>query len=432
MKKLWANDASETEAASIIERFTAGNDKAFDLLLAPFDVQGSLAHAQMLTSVGLLSPEEWDAVKKGLEDIADEIAAGEFVIEDGVEDVHSQVELLLTRRIGDAGKKLHSGRSRNDQILLDIKLYLRHELQKIGNRARDFALLMLKLSEKHKGQLLPGYTHFQLAMPSSFGLWFAAWAESIADDLELLHSAWRLCNRNPLGSAAGFGSSFPLNRDLTTSLLDFQGLNVNVVYAQMTRGKTEKTTAMALSVLAATLAKLSADVCLYMNQQFRFLSFPAELTTGSSIMPHKKNPDVFELIRARCNRIQSVPNELSLLSANLPSGYHRDFQLSKECLFPALSSIYECLEMCIFMFQSVQIRENILDHPDFDMLFSVERVNELVLSGTPFRDAYRLVAAEIEAGQFRRPARLNHTLKGSLGNLCNNEIEERLKGFRFN
>lgn len=426
--KLWQKnqEGTSSETARIIEQFTVGRDREFDILLAKHDVIGSVAHAQMLHHIGLLSADEWQQIDRELKQIEQEIANGKFSIEPGVEDVHSQIELMLTRRIGEAGKKIHSGRSRNDQVLLDIKLFLRSEMLVIAKQVNELFNLLLKLADEHKQKLLPGYTHFQLAMPSSFGLWFSAYAESLSDDLEWLLAAYRICNKNPLGSGAGYGSSFPLDRELTTRLLGFEALNYNVVYAQMTRGKTEKSLAQALAAIAASLAKLAADVCLYMNQQFGFISFPDELTTGSSIMPHKKNPDVFELIRAKCNRIQALPNEFTILLANLPSGYHRDLQLTKEMLFPALGDMQACIQMTGFMLEHIQVEANILDDERYVQLFSVERVNELVLNGVPFRDAYKIVAEEVQSRKLQKPPVLQHTHAGSIGNLCLENIQERM------
>lgn len=425
--KLW--EKPHTTIAKKIETFTVGNDTNFDLLLAPYDVEGSMAHITMLRDIGLLTHHEHHTLYAALTRILANIQQGQFVLEPGVEDIHSQIELMLTRELGEVGKKIHSGRSRNDQVLLDIKLYLRQTIKAIS--AEVFALFnrLQQLSEQHREHLLPGYTHFQLAMPSSFGLWFGAYAESLADDMHLMEAAYRVCNKNPLGSGAGYGSSFPLNRSLTTQLLGFDTMNHNVVYAQMTRGKTEKTVGIALAAIAATLSKLAYDVCLYMNQQFGFITFPAELTTGSSIMPHKKNPDVFELIRAKCNRIQALPNELTLLCNNLPSGYHRDMQLTKEVLFPAIAELTSCLQMSTFMLEHIEVKENLLQHPQYLHLFSVEQVNNLTLQGMPFRDAYRKVGEDIEQGTFTAPAHLQHTHEGSIGNLCTAEIRAQMMAF---
>lgn len=418
--KLWQKDNSIS--SELITKFTVGKDSELDLVLAEFDVKGSLAHTQMLASIGLLTENELQQIHKELQQILSEIQAGKFEIEDGVEDIHSQIELMLTQRIGEAGKKIHSGRSRNDQVLVDIKLYLRYELQEITKLISQLFDTFIALSNLHKDSLLPGYTHLQLAMPSSFGLWFGAYAESLVDDMELLVAAYQVVNKNPLGSGAGYGSSFPLNRTMTTELLGFETMNYNVVYAQMTRGKSEKIVAMAMSSVAATLSKFSCDVCLYMNQNFGFITFPDELTTGSSIMPHKKNPDVFELVRAKCNKLQALPNELTLLTSNLPSGYHRDMQLTKESLFPAIKELKSCLEILQFMLQHIEIKQNILNDEKYIHLFSVEAVNAEVLAGVPFREAYKKVGTAIENGDFSPNVTLNHTHEGSIGNLCNDKI----------
>lgn len=425
--KLWQKDNSSTN--ELIERFTVGRDKEFDTLLARYDVEGSIAHVKMLGATGLMTEEESRLAVKELDNILEEIQQGKFVIEDGIEDVHSQVEYLLTQRIGEAGKKIHSGRSRNDQVAVDLKLYLRAEIRTIKDEVKKLFDLLISQSEKYKNILLPGYTHLQIAMPSSFGLWFGAYAESLTDDMEMLIAAFRIANKNPLGSGAGYGSSFPLNRTLTTELLQFNSLNYNSVYAQMTRGKTEKMVAFGLSAVASTLSKLAMDSCLYMNQNFGFISFPNELTTGSSIMPHKKNPDVFELIRAKCNRIQSVPNELTLLINNLPSGYHRDLQLTKEILFPAIEELKACIQMTRLMLSNVQAKDHILDDEKYKYLFSVEAVNDLVNRGISFRDAYREVGNDIEQGKFNfdYKKQLHHTHEGSIGNLCNDKIVESME-----
>lgn len=432
MSKLWQKN---TGTESSVEKFTVGNDRELDNKLASFDVLGSLAHTQMLESIGLLEKQDLSQVQAGLKVIFAEIQEGKFIIEPDVEDVHSQVELLLTRRIGEAGKKIHSGRSRNDQVLVDLKLFFRSEIQIIVENTDLLFTQMIKQSEEHKNKLLPGYTHLQIAMPSSFGLWFGAYAESLADDMEMMLAAWKICNKNPLGSAAGYGSSFPLNRTMTTELLGFDSLNYNVVYAQMGRGKTERILAQAMSSVAATLAKLAMDACLFINQNFAFISFPDELTTGSSIMPHKKNPDVFELIRARCNKIQALPNEITLITTNLPSGYHRDLQLLKENLFPAFESLNECLKMTAFMLQFIRIREDILKDEKYAYLFSVDAVNEEVLKGLPFREAYKKIGSAIEKGEFKAPSGVIHSHEGSIGNLCNQQISNSfqsiLKSFNF-
>ncbi|WP_223584583.1 argininosuccinate lyase [Sphingobacterium sp. GVS05A] len=418
--KIWQKNI---DVDSFVESFTVGNDRVMDLQLAAADVLGSLAHTRMLNSINLMTDEDLVVVQKELKNIYKEILAGDFQIEDSVEDVHSQVEMLLTQRIGEAGKKIHSGRSRNDQVLVDLKLYFRSEIQNIIQNTESFFNELIQLSERYKHILIPGYTHLQIAMPSSFGLWFGAYAESLVDDLEMMKAAWKVCNKNPLGSAAGYGSSFPLNRTMTTQLLGFEDLNYNVVYAQMGRGKTERILAQGMSSIAATLAKFAMDVCLYINQNFGFISFPAHLTTGSSIMPHKKNPDVFELIRSRCNKIQALPNEIALMTTNLPSGYHRDLQLLKENLFPAFKSLNECLEIATFMLANISVKDNILDDPKYDYLFSVEVVNNEVLKGVPFREAYRTIGIDIDEGRFKPSKEVNHTHEGSIGNLCNDQIQ---------
>ncbi|MDB5121492.1 MAG: argininosuccinate lyase [Sphingobacteriales bacterium] len=422
--KLWQKDK---QVEKLVETFTVGKDRELDAEMAAFDVLGSLAHTRMLESIGLLDKEDLAVVQNELKNLYAEIQNGNFTIQEGVEDVHSQVELLLTQRIGEAGKKIHSGRSRNDQVLVDLKLYFRYQIQGLVNNSTVLFDQLIAQSEQFKHLLLPGYTHLQIAMPSSFGLWFGAYAESLLDDMELMLAAWKICNKNPLGSAAGYGSSFPLNRTMTTKLLGFDSLNYNVVYAQMGRGKTERILAQAMSSIAATLAKLAMDACLFINQNFAFITFPDELTTGSSIMPHKKNPDVFELIRSRCNKIQALPNEIAMMTTNLPSGYHRDLQLLKENLFPAFQSLNECLEMTAYMLQHIRIRENILHDEKYAYLFSVEVVNEEVLKGVPFREAYKNVGALIEKGEFKTSGTVNHTHEGSIGNLCNQEISEAFK-----
>jgi argininosuccinate lyase len=425
--KLWQKDTSFLGDQGI-EKFTVGRDKEFDIMLAEYDVQGSIAHAKMLGEVGLMTNEESEITVKALEEILKEIQHSQFTIHNYVEDIHSQIELLLTERIGDVGKKIHSGRSRNDQIAVDIKLYLRAEILKIKDDVKTLFDLLISQSEKYKDNLLPGYTHLQIAMPSSFGLWFGAYAESFVDDLELLAAAYIITNKNPLGSGAGYGSSFPLNRTTTTQLLNFSSLNYNSVYAQMTRGKTEKIVSFGLSSIAATLSKLSMDCCLYLNQNFNFISFPSELTTGSSIMPHKKNPDVFELIRAKCNSIQSIPNELTILLNNLPSGYHRDLQLTKEILFPAIEELKACLQLATLMISNIQIKDDILKDEKYKYLFSVEAVNELVNKGIPFREAYQKIGNQIEKGEFTfdYTKGLHHTHEGSIGNLMNGKIVDAM------
>ena len=430
--KLWQKN---TESLKEVETFTVGKDRELDMFLAPYDVLGSLAHIKMLNSVGLLTNEELSELQNALKDIYKEIAAGKFSLDKDVEDIHSQVEFILTKRLGDAGKKIHSARSRNDQVILDLKLFLRNEIEGLVHDINGLFNLLLSLSEKYKDYLLPGYTHFQLAMPSSFGLWFGAYAESLADDLITLHGAWEITNKNPLGSAAGFGSSFPVNRKMTTELLGFEDLNYNVVYAQMSRGKTERIMSQALANIAATLARMSMDACIYLNQNFGFISFPDELTTGSSIMPHKKNPDVFELIRGHCNRIQALPNEISLMSANLPSGYHRDFQLLKERLFPAIKNIKDCIRMATLMFENIDIKKDILNDEKYKYLFTVEEMNKLVLQGMPLRDAYKKIGADVENKTFKTDMEMNHTHEGSIGNLQNEQIkimmEKILSRFNF-
>jgi argininosuccinate lyase len=426
-QKLWSKEATST--SRMVETFTVGRDKEFDVLLAEYDVLGSLAHTQMLESVGLLSREDREQIHRELNNILIVIREGKFSIEKDIEDVHSQVEWMLTQRIGEAGKKIHSGRSRNDQVAVDIKLYLRAQVLALKEETHELFELLIHLSEQYKDKLLPGYTHLQIAMPSSFGLWFGAYAESLVDDLELLAAAYHIVNKNPLGSGAGYGSSFPLDREETTRLLHFATLNYNSVYAQMSRGKTEKIVATGLATIAGTLSRLAMDCCLYINQNFGFISFPSELTTGSSIMPHKKNPDVFELIRAKCNRIQAAPNELTLLINNLPSGYHRDLQLTKEILFPAIEEGKACLQMMRLMLSNIQIRDGILEDEKYKYLFSVEAVNELVNKGVPFREAYRQVGNQIDKGEFRFDHRqqLHHTHAGSIGNLSNDKIAAEME-----
>lgn len=430
--KLWQKNTSVSEA---VETFTVGNDREMDMYLAPYDVQGSLAHIKMLESIGLLTTDEWKVLSAELKNIYNEIQGGGFTLEEGVEDVHSQVELVLTKKLGEAGKKIHSGRSRNDQVLVDLKLFLRSAVEQLVHNINNLFQLLQQKSEEFKNDLLPGYTHLQLAMPSSFGLWLGAYAESLVDDVITLQSAYKVVNKNPLGSAAGYGSSFPLNRTYTTQLLGFEDLNYNVVYAQMSRGKSERIVAQGLSNVAATLNKLSMDCCLYMNQNFSFISFPDELTTGSSIMPHKKNPDVFELIRAKCNQLQALPNDIILLTTNLPSGYHRDFQLLKEYLFPAFITINSCIDMMHLMITNIKVKQHLLSNEQYRYLFSVEEVNKLVLQGVPFRDAYKKVGLEIEEGNFQYTTTVNHTHEGSIGNLCTQQIagamQRAVDEFRF-
>lgn len=411
--KLWQKS---TDSLKEVTDFTAGSDRETDLYLARYDVLGSLAHITMLESIGLLRKDELTALVAELKNIYKQIEGGSFKIEEGVEDIHSQVELLLTKKLGDVGKKIHSGRSRNDQVLVDIKLFLRNEIRELTDEIKNLFDLLLTLGEKHQKTLLPGYTHLQLAMPSSFGLWFGAYAEGLVDDTITLSAAYRVVNKNPLGSGAGYGSSFPLNRKMTTTLLGFDDLNYNVVYAQMGRGKTEKIVAAALANIASTLARLAMDACLYLNQNFAFISFPEELTTGSSIMPHKKNPDVFELIRAKCNALQTLPNEIALITTNLPSGYHRDLQVLKEKIFPAFKTLTACLRMTQLMLSNIQVNENILKDQKYTYLFSVEEVNKLVLAGVPFRDAYKQVGESIAKGNFATSQQISHTHEGSIGN----------------
>ena len=422
--KLWQKDIA---ALKEVEQFTVGNDREMDLYLAAFDVLGSLAHTTMLESVGLLNEDDLKVLKVELKKIYHQIVAGDFILQDDVEDIHSQVELLLTQRLGDTGKKIHSARSRNDQVLVDVKLFLRNEIESLVLEIQSFFELLQQQSEKFKSYILPGYTHLQLAMPSSFGLWFGAYAESLVDDLITVQSAYQVVNKNPLGSAAGYGSSFPINRTLTTSLLGFADLNYNVVYAQMGRGKTERITAQALANVADTLSRLSMDMCLYLNQNFDFVSFPTALTTGSSIMPHKKNPDVFELIRSRCNCIRALPNEITMMTTNLPSGYHRDLQLLKEHLFPAFKTLKDCLQMASLMLSNITVKEHIVADEKYKYMFSVEEVNKMVLNGTPFRDAYKIIGQAIESGNFTYSTELHHTHEGSIGNLCNDKINERMQ-----
>ena len=431
--KLWQKDKT---ALKEVEKFTVGKDRELDLYLAPFDVLGSIAHVTMLASVGLLTTDEKDLLVKELQGIYKTItAANDFSLEDGVEDIHSQVELMLTQKLGDAGKKIHSARSRNDQVLLDLKLFLRNRIERLVHSTKELFDLLIIQSEKYKRDLLPGYTHLQLAMPSSFGLWFGAYAESLVDDLTTLQAAFEVVNKNPLGSAAGYGSSFPINRTMTAELLGFEELNYNVVYAQMGRGKTERIVAAAMANIAATLSKLSMDTCLFLNQNFAFISFPDELTTGSSIMPHKKNPDVFELIRSHCNRIQALPNEIMLMTTNLPSGYQRDLQLLKEHIIPAFENLEASVEMAGLMLSNIEVKNDLLEDEKYQFLFSVEEVNKLVLQGIPFRDAYKKIGREIEQGHFSYSTSINHTHEGSIGNLCNEQIaammDKVLQRFNF-
>ena len=424
MAKLWDKGFEPDE---MIERFTVGDDRQLDMRLARYDVEGSMAHIRMLEHIGLLTADELKTLLAGLEQIRSEIEEGRFKIEEGTEDVHSQVELLLTRRLGEVGKKIHAGRSRNDQVLVDLKLFLRDELRQTAHRVRTLFDRLQELSERYRDVLMPGYTHLQVAMPSSFGLWFGAYAETLVDDMRLLAAAYDVANQNPLGSAAGYGSSFPLDRTMTTRLLGFADLNYNVVAAQMSRGKSERAAAAAVAAVAATLGRFAMDVCLYMSQNFGFVSFPDELTTGSSIMPHKKNPDVFEIMRGRCNRLQSVPNEIALLTTNLPVGYHRDLQLMKDILFPATTEIKRTLRMCDFMLAHMRVNEHILEDRKYDYLFTVEDVNRLVLQGTPFREAYKEVGMAVQKGAYTPTREVHHTHEGSIGNLCTAEIRQKME-----
>jgi len=431
--KLWQKD---TQINKKIEDFTVGKDRELDLWLAKYDILGSLAHIEMLESINLLEEEELSQLQVELKRLYKKAVKGDFIIEDGIEDVHSQVELLLTQKLGDIGKKIHSGRSRNDQVLVDLRLFFRAEIKELANATNDLFETYIALSNKHKATLMPGYTHLQVAMVSSFGLWFGAYAESLVDDMMLLQSVYKIVNQNPLGSAAGYGSSFPLNRTMTTELLGFENLNYNVVHAQLGRGKSELFLSFALAAIGSTLGKFAMDACMYCNQNYNFISFPDELTTGSSIMPHKKNPDVFELIRAKCNKLQSLPTEISMTINNLPAGYHRDFQLLKESLFPAIQDLKSCLEIATYMLQNMHIKEGIVANDKYKYLFSVETVNNLVLDGVPFRDAYKIVGQDIENDKFKPDMDVKHTHEGSLGNLCNKEIETKMKtvwkGFKFN
>ena len=419
--KLWEKNVQLNKE---IERFTVGRDRELDVFLAKYDVLGSMAHITMLESIGLLEADELKILLKELREIYKLANEGKFVIEDGIEDVHSQVELMLTRKLGVVGKKIHSGRSRNDQVLVDLKLYARSEIRTIAEAANSLFNELQKQSEKYKNVLMPGYTHMQVAMPSSFGLWFGAYAESLADDMQLLLAAYRVTNRNPLGSAAGYGSSFPLDRQMTTDLLGFDSMDYNVVYAQMGRGKTERNIAFAMAGIASTLSKLAFDACLFNSQNFGFVKLPAECTTGSSIMPHKKNPDVFELIRAKSNKLQSLPVQITMMMNNLPSGYSRDFQLIKEVFMPAFEELLDCLQMTEYIIARTEVNEHIIDDSRYDAMFSVEEVNRRVLSGTSFRDAYKQVGLEIEAGNFVPDKNIHHTHAGSVGNLCNDKIAE--------
>ena len=422
--KLW-DKGFDTNA--LVETYTVGNDQELDMRLARYDVEGSMAHIRMLESIGLLTAEELEVLLAGLEQIAGEIERGEFCIEPESEDIHSQVELLLTRRLGDVGKKIHSGRSRNDQVLVDLKLFLREELKTIAGEVFTLFERLQSLSEQHKEVLMPGYTHLQIAMPSSFGLWFGAYAETLIDDMRLLVAAYDIANQNPLGSAAGYGSSFPLDRTMTTRLMGFQTLHYNVVAAQMSRGKSERAAANAIAAIAATVGRMAMDLCLFMSQNFGFVKLPDTLTTGSSIMPHKKNPDVFELMRGRCNRLQALPNEMALLLTNLPVGYHREMQLLKDILFPATTELVRTLQMADFMLANLLVNDQILEDAKYDYLFTVEDVNRLALQGVPFREAYREVGMQVQRGEYRPTRSVNHTHEGSIGNLCTAEIRQKME-----
>ncbi|MDR0894934.1 MAG: argininosuccinate lyase [Prevotellaceae bacterium] len=432
MNKLWEKSTQVDEA---IERFTVGRDREMDVYLAKYDVLGSMAHITMLESIGLLTAGELKLLLAELKNIYATAQRGEFVIEEGVEDVHSQVELMLTRRLGDIGKKIHSGRSRNDQVLLDLKLFTRTRMKQIAEAVEQLFYVLIEQSERTKNFLMPGYTHLQIAMPSSFGLWFGAYAESLTDDMLFLQAAFKMCNRNPLGSAAGYGSSFPLNRTMTTRLLGFDSLNYNVVYAQMGRGKMERNVAFALATIAGTLSKLAFDACLFNSQNFGFVKLPDECTTGSSIMPHKKNPDVFELIRGKCNKLQALPQQIMMIANNLPSGYFRDLQIIKEIFLPAFQEMEDCLQMTTYIMSEIKVNEHILDDSRYDLIFSVEEVNRLANEGMPFRDAYKKVGMDIEAGRFTPRKEVHHTHEGSIGNLCNDAIEALMEkvvaGFNF-
>ncbi len=432
-QKLWEKNVQVDQE---VDTFTVGKDREMDLYLAKYDVLGSMAHITMLESIGLLTKEELTVLLAELKNIYAVADSGQFVIEEGVEDVHSQVELMLTRRLGDTGKKIHSGRSRNDQVLLDLKLFTRAQIQEVVELVSGLFEVLISQSNRYKDVLLPGYTHLQIAMPSSFGLWFGAYVESLADDLQMMQAAYKVCNRNPLGSAAGYGSSFPLRRQMTTDLLGFDSLDYNVVYAQMGRGKMERTVAFAMAGIAATLSKLAFDACMFNSQNFGFIKLPDQFTTGSSIMPHKKNPDVFELTRAKCNKLQGLPQQITLISNNLPSGYFRDLQIIKEVFLPSFDELKDCLRMVTHMMREVKVNEQILDDDKYALLFSVEEVNRLVLEGVPFRDAYKQVGLNIEAGKFIPVKKVHHTHEGSIGNLCNDQVSALMQnimdGFAFN
>ena len=431
-QKLWEKSVQVNEE---IDRFTVGRDRELDLYLAKHDVLGSMAHITMLESIGLLTADELQVLLKELKNIYASAERGEFVIEDGIEDVHSQVELMLTRKLGDIGKKIHSGRSRNDQVLVDLKLFTREQIKQIAEAVQDLFHVLISQSNKYKDVLMPGYTHLQIAMPSSFGLWFGAYAESLVDDMMFLQAAYKMCNRNPLGSAAGYGSSFPLDREMTTRLLGFESMNYYVVYAQMGRGKMERNVAFALASIAGTVSKMAFDACMFSCQNFGFVKLPDECTTGSSIMPHKKNPDVFELTRAKCNKLQSLPQQIMMIMNNLPSGYFRDLQIIKEVFLPAFAELKDCLRMSAYIMDKIKVNEHILDDDKYIYMFSVEEVNRLAAAGMPFRDAYKKVGLDIEAGKFTHSKEVHHTHAGSIGNLCNDKItalmEEVSKGFNF-
>ena len=430
--KLWTKNVQMTEE---IERFTVGRDREMDLYLAKYDVLGSMAHITMLESIGLLEADELKALLAELRNIYSQAEQGKFVIEEGVEDVHSQVEMMLTRKLGDMGKKIHSGRSRNDQVLVDLKLFIRDQIKEMAELVQNLFGELISQSNRYKNVLMPGYTHLQVAMPSSFGLWFGAYAEGLVDDMQYLQAAWRITNRNPLGSAAGYGSSFPLDRQMTTDLLGFDSMDYNVVYAQMGRGKTERNVAFSMASIAGTIAKLAFDACMFNSQNFAFVKLPDDCTTGSSIMPHKKNPDVFELTRAKCNKIQALPQTITLIMNNLPCGYFRDLQIIKEVFLPAFDDLKDCLQMAAYIINKMKVNEHILDNPIYDNMFSVEEVNRLAREGMPFRDAYKKVGLDIEAGNFTPDKNIRHTHEGSIGNLCNDKIEALMQqvvdGFNF-
>ena len=432
MNKLWTKNVAMTEE---IEKFTVGRVREMDLYLAKYDVLGSMAHITMLQSIDLLTADELKVLLQELKTIYQQAEKGEFVIEEGVEDVHSQVEMLLTRKLGDIGKKIHSGRSRNDQVLVDLKLFIRDQIKEIAGLVKNLFDELITQSERYKNVLMPGYTHLQVAMPSSFGLWFGAYAEGLVDDMQYLQAAWKITNRNPLGSAAGYGSSFPLNRQMTTDLLGFDSMDYNVVYAQMGRGKTERNVAFSMASIAGTLAKLAYDACMFNSQNFGFVKLPADCTTGSSIMPHKKNPDVFELTRAKCNKLQSLPVTVTMIMNNLPVGYFRDLQIIKEVFLPAFDELKDCLQMAAYIINKMEVNEHILDNPIYDPMFSVEEVNRLAREGMPFRDAYKKVGLDIEAGHFTPNKDIHHTHEGSIGNLCNDKIQalmdDVVSGFQF-